>query len=544
MMDLITSWAGSPEVRLVSETGSEVKVHRILLGLYTDQWRQNLQALASTDLVFILQGVGDQELEALANDIYRPLFDVREDEVTESDEEPGVVKDYSVRRVSVIQKVGGTQGRENDQEPDSRYEDNTNVVGEISLEGEKKYLETCTGTINIDEVTVIVLDDDDDVEEIKATQNDQDSDKDLQTIETDTSSRPDDNNDEQSVLENNGAHENLEKVNGRIDETDKNIRQTKDDCENTNQYLDIKLRPESPEKFRLKMRKTGRGKGKERHLYFCEECGYEEKKYIVKNHIESKHLGIKYPCDQCDKIKNSIIALKNHIWKNHPVTLFTCEYCEYSAGRKGEIRRHTDTVHLNIKNHECKICKKKFQDLKNLDLHIQRLHEKKRVFCKICSKFYSPPLKHHMLRRHKEKLCDHCGGHFENDDFLRKHLRENHQDKIKQFQCPSCDYKTYNKGSLSDHQLRIHNITYLYCDQCDYKSKKNSDLKTHQKQKHDSSFEYFQCDQCDYKAARKDNLITHKNSLHDNVRYPCDQCEYQATRMQYLQQHLVTKHQE
>ena len=80
MMDLITSWAGSPEVSLVSETGSEVKVHRILLGLYTDQWRQNLQGLASTDLVFILQGVGDQELEELANDIYRPLFDAREDD--------------------------------------------------------------------------------------------------------------------------------------------------------------------------------------------------------------------------------------------------------------------------------------------------------------------------------------------------------------------------------------------------------------------------------------------------------------------------------
>ena len=79
-MDLITSWAGSPEVSLVSETGSEVKVHRIMLGLYTDQWRQNLQGLASTDLVFILQGVGDQELEELANDIYRSLFDAREDD--------------------------------------------------------------------------------------------------------------------------------------------------------------------------------------------------------------------------------------------------------------------------------------------------------------------------------------------------------------------------------------------------------------------------------------------------------------------------------
>ena len=83
MMDLITSWAGSPEVRLVSETGLEVKVHRILLGLYTDQWRYHLQGVESSDLVFILHGVGHQELEELRTDIYKPLFNTGVDEVTE-----------------------------------------------------------------------------------------------------------------------------------------------------------------------------------------------------------------------------------------------------------------------------------------------------------------------------------------------------------------------------------------------------------------------------------------------------------------------------
>ena len=53
----------------MSETGAEVRVHRTLLGLYTDQWRQNLQALDSTELVFLLQGVGHLELEELLADI-------------------------------------------------------------------------------------------------------------------------------------------------------------------------------------------------------------------------------------------------------------------------------------------------------------------------------------------------------------------------------------------------------------------------------------------------------------------------------------------
>ena len=64
----------------MSETGLEVRVHRTLLGLYTEQWRQNLQGLGSTELVFILQGVGHQELEELVTDIYKPCFDTGEDE--------------------------------------------------------------------------------------------------------------------------------------------------------------------------------------------------------------------------------------------------------------------------------------------------------------------------------------------------------------------------------------------------------------------------------------------------------------------------------
>ena len=113
-MDLITSWAGSPEVSLVSETGAEVRVHRTLLGLYTDQWRQNLQGLDSTQLVFILQGVGDQELEDLTIDIYRPLLDTGEDEITENDVEGEGGKDKESDEDEVI--VPSIHDGENDLE--------------------------------------------------------------------------------------------------------------------------------------------------------------------------------------------------------------------------------------------------------------------------------------------------------------------------------------------------------------------------------------------------------------------------------------------
>ena len=89
----------------MSETGLEVKVHRTLLGLQSEQWRHNLQGLGPSDLVFILQGISDQELEELRTDIYRPLFDNGEDEVTENHVEAEGENMKRVMRISEAEIV-------------------------------------------------------------------------------------------------------------------------------------------------------------------------------------------------------------------------------------------------------------------------------------------------------------------------------------------------------------------------------------------------------------------------------------------------------
>ena len=70
-VETVSSWAGSPEVTLVSEGGSQVKVHRLLLGLYSDQWRLTLHGLEISPLVFILQGVDGLQLGRLVGEIYQ-----------------------------------------------------------------------------------------------------------------------------------------------------------------------------------------------------------------------------------------------------------------------------------------------------------------------------------------------------------------------------------------------------------------------------------------------------------------------------------------
>ena len=73
----ITCWAGPPSVHLVSEEGTEVKVHRLLLGLYSHQWRHTLQEVSQdvSPLVFILQGVHSKQLARLVREVYRPFME-------------------------------------------------------------------------------------------------------------------------------------------------------------------------------------------------------------------------------------------------------------------------------------------------------------------------------------------------------------------------------------------------------------------------------------------------------------------------------------
>ena len=79
----ITCWAGPPSVHLVSEEGTEVKVHTLLLGLYSHQWRHTLQEASQevsqevSPLVFILQGVHSKQLARLVREVYRPFMSER-----------------------------------------------------------------------------------------------------------------------------------------------------------------------------------------------------------------------------------------------------------------------------------------------------------------------------------------------------------------------------------------------------------------------------------------------------------------------------------
>ena len=96
-----------------------MKVHRLLLGLYSDQWRLTLQGLEISQLVFILQGVDGLQLGRLVSDIYRPF--------TES--EP--------RRHSVIIKRSGLEECVEDKSQEN-IQHSSGDGTDVSIEEERK----------------------------------------------------------------------------------------------------------------------------------------------------------------------------------------------------------------------------------------------------------------------------------------------------------------------------------------------------------------------------------------------------------------------
>ena len=51
-------------------------------------------------------------------------------------------------------------------------------------------------------------------------------------------------------------------------------------------------------------------------------------------HIQSKHQGVKYACNQCGKQFTFQSAQRNHIRSQHQGIKYACNQCDYKASEK------------------------------------------------------------------------------------------------------------------------------------------------------------------------------------------------------------------
>ena len=76
-------------------------------------------------------------------------------------------------------------------------------------------------------------------------------------------------------------------------------------------------------------------------------------------------------------------ALKKHIYKIHEEQgkkAFKCDICDQSFSQKGNLTKHTASVHDSKKSFKCDICDHNFSEKANLKIHIAEIHEGEKIF--------------------------------------------------------------------------------------------------------------------------------------------------------------------
>ena len=52
-----------------------------------------------------------------------------------------------------------------------------------------------------------------------------------------------------------------------------------------------------------------------------------------------------------------------------------CHICDKKFPKQSKLKKHVETVHEGIKNHQCEICVKKFGRLSDLNRHVKEVHD-------------------------------------------------------------------------------------------------------------------------------------------------------------------------
>ena len=98
-------------------------------------------------------------------------------------------------------------------------------------------------------------------------------------------------------------------------------------------------------------------------------------------------------------------------WTSVPMTGIQCQICHMVFSDQATINAHYGTVHAQSSSrpehpdarHECRVCGRKFTQLKNLTRHSKGAHGVETFQCDVCSKTFKRKdyLKHHLRKVHK-----------------------------------------------------------------------------------------------------------------------------------------------
>ncbi|XP_029709081.2 zinc finger and SCAN domain-containing protein 31 [Aedes albopictus] len=138
--------------------------------------------------------------------------------------------------------------------------------------------------------------------------------------------------------------------------------------------------------------------------YVCPRVGCKSAfhcKHKLKRHLGYKHTDGRFPCQECDKIFNSNLALYHHQFATHQLRDKACTECDKKFRTTHGLNRHMHT-HNTEKRFKCSHCPMTFTKSSQCENHI-RVHTTDRPFvCSKCNADYSYRrlLVNHIKRKH------------------------------------------------------------------------------------------------------------------------------------------------
>lgn len=148
-----------------------------------------------------------------------------------------------------------------------------------------------------------------------------------------------------------------------------------------------------------------------RKKFICDFCakGFRTAKLLT-DHIQSKHLGIVFPCDICGKTLGSDCSLKIHRKLHDAAKFKRCEicgkrFCLFPSLVQHMRKRHPDSVPERYRIAiRCDDCGQTFTTKDCFRRHVETKHGGKLLVCDICGKVL--PTKRHLLRHRRTHDVD------------------------------------------------------------------------------------------------------------------------------------------
>jgi KRAB domain-containing zinc finger protein len=212
---------------------------------------------------------------------------------------------------------------------------------------------------------------------------------------------------------------------------------------------------------------------------FCDHCGYKTViKDTLKGHVKThipKEFRYGFSCTLCDAAFISKQQFKTHTAQHLKKTegfsvdsIFSCDLCSRHFASKSQLSSHKSRSHKDNRT-ECKFCDRSMFDKNVLKKHMKKFHkdeidesiltciergEKATGWIKNAKPEIKVPKKKQISSKPVEKrICDYCGK-MVNRTAFHSHMRRQHHDGSKKFQCDLCPTFYFLKEQLVQHMVK------------------------------------------------------------------------------------------